>query len=165
MSDDETDASRFYKRAEAFYLSLARKRNLGIALGRWEHPRFGPMRIIAVNGWIGRLYVTLVCAATDAALMHEQVRLWWYLSDQAEPFEFKHVAIRRPMAEWTTRGMLMMGKAALKELVWLERQTSLEATLAHLFERNISPIGKLGEALADPDNELPSEGLPEEKPS
>lgn len=164
MSDD-TDGGRFFKKAEAFYCALARKRNLGIALGRWNHPRFGSMRIIAVNGWVGKLYVTLVCCATDAALENEQVRLWWYLSDQAEPFDFKHVATRRPMAEWTARGTLAMGKAVLKELVWLERQTSLEATLAHLFERNIAPIGKLGEALADPDNELPADDPDEEDPA
>lgn len=164
MSDDASDAGRFFTRASAFYYPLARKRNLGIALGRWDHPRFGAMRVIAVNGWIGRLYVTLVCCATEGWLAQEQVRLWWYLSDQAEPFEFKHVAVRRPMAEFTVRGALSMGKTVLKELVWLERQTSLEATLAHLFERNISPISKLGEALADPDNELPTEGLEDDTP-
>ncbi|HTK60456.1 MAG TPA: hypothetical protein VL283_04635 [Candidatus Baltobacteraceae bacterium] len=162
---DRSDASRFSKRAEAFFYALARKRNLGIALGRWNHPRLGSLRVIAVNGWFGRLYVTLVCCAPDSWMERGQVRLWWYLSDQAEPFEFRHVAVRRPMSQTTTTGFLAMGKTVLGNLKWLEARSSVDEIIADQFERNIAPIGKLSDAIDDPDNELPTEGLPEGKPS
>lgn len=164
MSEPDSDAARFFKRAEAFFCALARKRNLGLAIGRWDHPRFGAMRILAVYGQFGRLYVTLVFCGTESWLKHEQARLWWYLSDQAEPFEFKHVATRRPMSASNVKGALAMGKAVLKELKWLEARESIDAVIADQFERNLGPLAKLGATIDDPDNELPTGGPDEEKP-
>jgi hypothetical protein len=161
---DTSESDRFFKRASEFYYALARKRNLGIALGRWDHPRFGAMRVIAVYGWVGRLYVTLACCATDAALANEQVRLWWYLADRTEHFELKHVATRRPMSQWTVRGTLAMGKEILKNLKWLEGLSSVEEAFKEQFDRNFGSEAVLEQALNDPDNELPTEGYPEEDP-
>lgn len=162
MSRD-TDPARFFERAEGFFCALSRKRNLGIAIGRWEHPRRGPLRVIAVYGWIGALYVTLAVAAPAPWWERGQVSLWWYLSDRTEPFEFKHIGgrLRAPVSQTTTVGFLSMAKKVLLDLRWLERQTSVEAVFADQFERNVAPIAKFREAGEDPDNELPTEG-PEE---
>src|SRR5690348_10870097 len=113
------DANRFFKEASDFFYELAPTYNLGIALGRWNHPRFGEMRVIAVFGWLGSLYVTLACCGTEASLANEQVRLWWWFADQTEHFEFKHVATRRPMSETTVRGAYEMSKEVLWNLTWL----------------------------------------------
>jgi hypothetical protein len=156
---DQTDAGRFYAEAAEFFFSLAPRRNLGIAQGRWDHPRFGDMRVIAVYGWVGTLYVTLVCCGTEAALANGQVRLWWWFADQTEHFEFKHVAVRRPMSETTVRGRWSLMKTVLGNLNWL-RSRSIDQVLGDLLERNVAPVTKSAEAMADPDNELPSD--PEE---
>lgn len=145
---DETDAGRFFKEATEFYYELANAYNFGIALGRWEHPRFGAMRVITVFGWLGTLYVTLVCCGTEAALANEQVRLWWYFADQSEPFEFRHVATRRPMSETTTRGVYEMSVQVLGNLTWLKDMT-IDQVLADQFERNVAPAAKAEEAAED----------------
>ena len=153
---DRTDADRFFKEASDYFYRIASGRNLGIALGRWAHPRFGEMRVIAVYGWIGSLYGTLVCCATDAALALEQVRLWWYLADQTEHFDFKHVETRRPMSQTTVRGREALESTVEGNLLWLKDLT-IDEVIADQFERNIAPVTKSGEAMADPDNELPSD--------
>lgn len=148
MSDETTDAGRFFKEATEFYYELANTYNLGIGLGRWDHPRFGEMRVIAVYGWVGTLYVTLACCGTEAALANEQVRLLWYFADQTEHFEFRHVATRRPMSQTTTRGAYEMSKEVLWSLTWLGGKT-IDQVIADQFERNIAPGAKAAEATED----------------
>jgi len=145
---DETDADRFFKEATEFYYELAHTYNFGIAIGRWDHPRLGALRVIAVYGWIGSLYVTLACCGTEASLANEQVNLWWYFADQTEPFELKHVATRRPMSQTTTRGVYEMSKEVLWSLTWLQERT-IDQVLADQFERNVAPVTKGPEATED----------------
>ena len=145
---DHTDADRFYKEASDYFYALASGRNLGIALGRWSHPRFGEMRVIAVYGWLGQLYATLVCCATEAALANEQARLWWYFADQTEPFEFKHVESRRPMSQTTVRGMEALESTVEGNLIWLKDLT-VEEVVADQMERNVAPVAKADEARDD----------------
>lgn len=162
MSED-TDPDRFYRRSEGFFYALSRKRNLGIGLGRLDHPRHGPVRVIAVYGWLGQLYVTLTAFAPPSWWARGQVCLWWYLSDKAEPFEFKHVGtrLRAPVSRTTTAGFMAMARKVLGDMRWLEAQPSVDAVFADQFQRNIAPIARLAEAIADPDNELPTDD-PEE---
>jgi len=161
MSDDETDASRFFKRAEAFFHALARKRSLSLAQGWHQHPRFGAMRIIAVSGRVGALYVTLIFCATDGWLALEQARLWWHISAENEPFEFKHVEHRPRLAEHVVRGRFEAFKTTLLHLRWLENQGSVEEAVWGMYGKAFSNITKAAEALADPDNELPTDDLEE----
>lgn len=162
MSED-TDPDRFYKRSEGFFYALSRKRNLGIGLGRWDHPKHGNVRVIAVYGWIGQLFVTLTVFGPPSWWARGQVNLCWYVSDKSEPFEFKHIGtrLRAPVSRTTTAGFLAMAKKAIEDLRWLEAQPSADAVFADQLERNVAPISRMAEAAADPDNE-PSGDDPEE---
>lgn len=152
MSED-TDPDRFYQEAETYLHALATLRGLGLAQGRWTHPRYGSLKIIAVNGRVGALHVTLVVCETDARWELGMARLWWYMNDWAEPFQFKHV-VRPPMAEIIINRERPIGEEIGERLRWLEGLDSIEEAVGALYGKALSVLSKADEAAADPDNEL-----------
>jgi hypothetical protein len=161
MSDRQPEAVSFLRKLEAFFHSLARKEGLGYATGTWNHPRFGLLRYAAVFGQLGNLYVTLIGCGTDAYLKHGQVRLWWYLSDQTEPFTFERIRTThpRPMAEWTVRGVLEVGKTLLREIRWMKPMQSVDDALMGALTSRKQAAKKRVDPQRDSDNELPDDGV------
>lgn len=165
MSENDSDADRFFKEAEAFFYRLASERGLGLALGRWNHPKYGALIVRAVFGQVGTLYVTLVFCATDAWLDIGQGRLWWYLNDQFDPFEFKHIAQRPPMAETIINGDSDLEDEIGTRLRWLETRASIEEAVWGVYGNALTVLSKAREAAADPENEPPADDPKKDEPS
>ncbi|GEM_PF-2824399 len=147
MSED-TDPNRFYHEAETYMHALAVCRGLGLAQGRWDHPRFGQLKLLAVNGWIGRLYVVLIVCETDARWALGMARLWWYLNDWAEPFEFRHV-VRTPMAETVINADSGLDAEIGARIRWLEKQPSIEAAWTGMYGKALVSLTHAEEAQGD----------------
>lgn len=147
MSED-TDPDRFYEAAETYLYRLATARNLGLAHGRWAHPRYGDLQVIALYGWLGRIYFTLVFCETAKRLALGQGRLWWYLSDAFEDFQFKHV-VRPPMAELAINDASDLDEAIGARLTWLEGLPSIDDALASLYAKGLVGATRTEEARDD----------------
>ena len=147
MSD--TDANRFFEEAEEYLYALATRLNFGLALGRWRHPKYGELVVRAVYGWTGALYVTLVFCASEAWLSLGQARLWWYLNDRFEPFEFKHIERRPPMAETIINQDADLGDEIAARLTWLGEQSSIEVAIGGIYGKALSTLMHAPEAHSD----------------
>lgn len=144
-----SDADRFFTEAEAYFYKVARERNIGLALGTWKHPRHGTMLVRAIFGQVGRLYVTLVFCATDGWLKLGQARLWWFLNDQAEPFQFKHIERRAPMAETVINADSDLEDEIGTRLRWLEGQVSIESAVIGIYGKALANLSHAEEAEND----------------
>jgi hypothetical protein len=147
MSED-TDPDRFSEAARTYLYRLATARNLGLAHGRWTHPRYGDLQVVALYGWLGRIYFTLIFCETPKRLALGQGRLWWYLSDASEDFQFKHV-VRPPMAEIAINDASDLDEEIDGRLRWLETRRSIEDALAGLYGKGLAGAALGDEARAD----------------
>jgi len=147
MSDD-MDPAGFYKRAERYLMTLAQERNLGLALGTYVHARLGPLRFIAVNGWIGQVYAILFVCETDARWMLGQARVWWYMNDWNEPFEFRIMG-RQPMAERGINAETDLDDEIGSRMRWLEGLTSIDQAIIGIYGKALSGLKEAEGAAAD----------------
>ncbi|MEK7545828.1 MAG: hypothetical protein AAB554_02000 [Patescibacteria group bacterium] len=146
---DDTDADRFFTEAEAYLYKLANERGIGLALGRWKHPKYGLMRVRAIYGQAGATYFRLVFCATDAWLAIGQARLWWYVNDWFEPFEFKDIERRPPMAEAIINAGSDLESEIGARLRWLEGQHSIETAIGGIYGKALSGLAHIEDARND----------------